>query len=101
MVRDQIGRIYAEQKRYDEALTCHREALAGLDATKNRRAAVVTLSSGGSEFAKVTVPNNAMMFAGNGETFDVGRDIGVPVTEYKTPQGAIQGDIPLVRITFD
>jgi len=45
MVRDQIGRIYAEQKRYDEALTCHREALAGLDATKNRRATVVTLNN--------------------------------------------------------
>lgn len=63
--------------------------------------ATVTLSSGGGELAKVTVPNNVMMFAGNGETFDVGRDIGVPVTEYKTPQGAIQGDVPLVRITFD
>lgn len=45
MVRDQIGRIYAEQKRYDEALNYHRQALDGLDATKNRRATVVTLNN--------------------------------------------------------
>ena len=45
MIRDQIGRIYAAQKRYEEALTYHREALAGLDATKNRRATVVTLNN--------------------------------------------------------
>jgi arylsulfatase A-like enzyme len=63
--------------------------------------AKVTLSSGGSEMATVEVPSNVMMFAGNGETLDVGRDIGVPVTHYKTKQGAIEGDIPHVRITFD
>jgi CHAT domain-containing protein/tetratricopeptide (TPR) repeat protein len=45
MVRDQIGRIYAQQKRYDEALNYHQQALAGLDATKNRRATVVTLNN--------------------------------------------------------
>ncbi|MCB2061626.1 MAG: arylsulfatase, partial [Novosphingobium sp.] len=63
--------------------------------------ATVTLTSGGSELGKVEVPNNVMMFAGNGETLDVGRDIGVPVTDYKTPHGAIEGDIPHVRISFD
>jgi arylsulfatase len=71
------------------------------EAQKPGGAATVTLSSGGRELLKLSVPNNMMMFAGNGETFDVGRDIGVPVTGYKTPQGAIQGDIPLVRISFD
>ena len=45
MVRDQIGRIYAQQKRYAEALDYHRQALAGLDAAKNRRATVVTLNN--------------------------------------------------------
>ena len=63
--------------------------------------ATVTLSSGGTELAKVGVPLSVMMFAGGGETLDVGRDLGVPVTAYKTPHGAIQGDIPHVRITFD
>ena len=32
MVRDQIGRIYSERGRYDEAMSYHKEALAGLDA---------------------------------------------------------------------
>lgn len=63
--------------------------------------ATITLSSGGSEMAKVGVPMNVMMFAGNGETLDVGRDLGVPVTAYNTPNGTIEGDIPHVRIVFD
>lgn len=63
--------------------------------------ATVTLSSGGSDLANVEVPHNVMMFAGGGETLDVGRDTGVPVTDYKTPYGAIEGDIPYVRVDFD
>ncbi len=63
--------------------------------------ATVTLSSGGSELAKIEVPNNVMMFAGGGELLDIGRDTGVPVTDYKTPHGAIEGDIPYVRVDFD
>ena len=71
------------------------------ETTKPGGPATVTLSSGGTELAKVGVPLSVMMFAGGGETLDVGRDLGVPVTAYKTPHGAIQGDIPHVRITFD
>ncbi|MDG2004239.1 MAG: arylsulfatase [Novosphingobium sp.] len=71
------------------------------DAPKPGGPATVTLSSGGSEMAEVAVPMSVMMFAGGGETLDVGRDIGVAVTQYKTKQGAIEGDIPHVRVTID
>jgi arylsulfatase len=63
--------------------------------------AVVTLSSGGAEFGKVTVPSSMLMAAGNGETLDIGRDMGVTVTGYRTPQGRIEGDIPHVEFDFD
>jgi len=61
----------------------------------------VTLSAGDVEYAKVKVPMNFLMPAGNGEMLDIGRDLGVPVTGYKTPHGAIEGDISHVRIDFD
>ncbi len=63
--------------------------------------AMVRLSSGGEELASVQLPVNYVMFAGGGETLDVGRDLGVPVTDYGTSHGAIEGDIPHVRIDFD
>lgn len=63
--------------------------------------ATVTLSAGGVELAKGVVPTSMLLAAGNGETFDVGRDLGVTVTGYRTPHGAFQGDIPHVTLTFD
>jgi arylsulfatase len=39
--------------------------------------------------------------AGLGETLDIGRDTGEPVTTYRTPLGAIEGDVPHVRIKFE
>jgi arylsulfatase len=42
-----------------------------------------------------------LLAAGNGETLDVGRDLGVPVTRYETPHGRFQGEIPRVTIDFD
>src|SRR6185436_19910471 len=45
MVRDQIGRIYAEQGRYEEALRYHREAVAGLEAANMKHAIGVTLNN--------------------------------------------------------
>jgi arylsulfatase len=61
----------------------------------------VVLSSGDTEFGRVKLPINFLMPAGNGELLDIGRDLGVPVTGYKTKQGAIEGDISHVAITFD
>lgn len=63
--------------------------------------AVVTISADGKELATGQLPSSMLMAAGNGETLDIGRDIGVPVTEYRTPHGAIEGDIPHVTIDFD
>lgn len=63
--------------------------------------AQVTVSAAGKEYLRLDLPVNFLMPAGNGETLDVGRDLGVPVAEYRTPYGAIEGDIPHVRITFD
>lgn len=63
--------------------------------------ATVTLSAGSNELAKVQVPNSLLMAAGNGETLDVGRDLGVTVTDYRTPHGRIEGDIPHVTLDFD
>ena len=61
----------------------------------------VILSAGEREYARATVPQNLLMPAGGGETLDIGRDLGVTVTDYKTPHGRIQGDIPHVVVTFD
>ena len=63
--------------------------------------AVVTLSANGAKLAKVNLPTSILMAAGNGETLDIGRDLGVTVTEYRTPHGAIEGDIPHVSFDFD
>ena len=63
--------------------------------------ATVTLSAGDVELAKGQLPTSMLLAAGNGETLDVGRDLGVTVTDYRTPHGAIEGDIPHVTIDFD
>ncbi|MFA7603464.1 MAG: arylsulfatase [Novosphingobium sp.] len=63
--------------------------------------ATVTLSADGAELAKVALPTSMLLAAGNGETLDIGRDLGVTVTDYRTPQGQIEGDIPHVTIDFD
>jgi hypothetical protein len=63
--------------------------------------AEVVLSVDGTEYARVTTPQSMLMPSGGGETLDVGRDLGVPVTDYATPRGAIEGDVPHVVISFD
>jgi len=62
---------------------------------------VATLSAGGLELAKVSTPAGMLQPSGGGETLDVGRDLGVTVTDYATRQGEIEGDVPHVAITFD
>jgi len=65
------------------------------------KGAQIVLSAGGEELARVTTPQAMLMPSGGGETMDVGRDLGVPVTDYATPHGAIEGDVPHVSIDFD
>ncbi|MDE2442311.1 MAG: sulfatase-like hydrolase/transferase, partial [Betaproteobacteria bacterium] len=61
----------------------------------------VILSSDGKDLARGPLPQRALQPSGNGETLDVGRDLGVPVTTYATPFGEIEGEIPHVTIDFD
>jgi arylsulfatase len=63
--------------------------------------ATVTLSAAGAELARVELPSSVLMAAGNGEMLDIGRDLGVTVTDYRTPHGRIEGDIPHVSFDFD
>lgn len=63
--------------------------------------AEIVISANGKEIGRGKVPQSFLMFAGTGETFDTGRDIGVPVTNYRTPFGAIEGEISHIVITFD
>ncbi|MBV1690647.1 sulfatase-like hydrolase/transferase [Novosphingobium sp. G106] len=63
--------------------------------------ATVTLSADGAELGQVKLPGSVLMPSGNGETLDIGRDLGVTVTDYRTPHGRIEGDIPHVTIDFD
>jgi arylsulfatase len=65
------------------------------------KGADVVVSSGGIDYARVHVAEMRVTPAGGGETLDIGRDLGVPVTDYATPRGAFEGDIPHVSIDFD
>jgi arylsulfatase len=86
----------------DKALPAGKSTLTLRFVTKQPGGpATVTLSNGTETLATVDVKHSVMMFAGNGETLDTGRDTGVPVTEYNTPRGVIEGDIPHVRIAID
>jgi arylsulfatase len=52
------------------------------------------------KLAVLHIGKTFLMPAGIGEMFDIGRDTGVTVTDYVTPHGDIDGDIPHVAITF-
>ncbi len=65
------------------------------------READVTLSSDGKELARGRVPRTFFVPGGSGEMFDVGRDTGVPVTDYASPAGALEGDVRHVNLSFD
>ena len=71
------------------------------ETTRPGAPATIVLSSGGVEFARLALPTNLLFPAGNGEMLDIGRDRGSTVTEYNTPGGRIEGDIPHVRVDFD
>jgi arylsulfatase len=65
------------------------------------KSADIVLSSGEMELARGSIPYNIVQPSGGGETLDIGRDLGVPVTDYRTPHGAIEGDIPHVSIDLE
>ncbi len=63
--------------------------------------AEVTLSSGETQLAQLSLPVSFLMPAGNGETLDIGQDIGVTVTDYATPHGRLEGDVRHLTIDMD
>ncbi len=69
--------------------------------SQTRKDAEVVISAGDTQLARGTLPSKGFTPSGNGETLDIGRDLGVTVTDYATPHGAIEGDVPHVSITFD
>lgn len=64
------------------------------------KAASVTISSGSDVVASGRIHATFFIAGGSGEALDTGRDTGVPVTDYKTPMGELQGDIRQVKLTF-
>ena len=65
------------------------------------KGAEVILSLAGEELARVQLPSAVLTPAGGGETLDVGRDLGVQVTQYSTQHGRIEGDVSHVTVDFD
>jgi arylsulfatase len=65
------------------------------------KGADVTLTAGGKSLASGHIARLFVSTSGLGETVDIGRDIGVPVTDYRTHRGAFEGDVRHVSVTFD
>lgn len=63
--------------------------------------AQVTLSSNGEDLAQGRLASSLLMPSGNTETLDVGRDIGVTVTDYGPPHGVLEGDVPHLRVDVE
>jgi arylsulfatase len=63
--------------------------------------AQVQLFNGDREIAGGEIGSTFLTPAGLGEQLDAGRDTGVPVTDYRTPLGQLEGQIRHVSITFD
>lgn len=60
----------------------------------------VTIAANGRDVAKGNVGISFLTTAGPIETLDIGRDLGVTVTEYATPRGALEGDVPHLTLTM-
>jgi arylsulfatase len=60
----------------------------------------VQILDGETVIASGHIPRTIFNAAGNGEMLDVGRDTGVPVTDYRTPHGQLEGDVSHVALRF-
>ena len=59
------------------------------------------ISTGGKVLANGGISAGFNMPLGVGEMFDAGRDTGSPVTEYRVPQGRLEGEIEHIRVEYD
>jgi len=64
------------------------------------KGAGVQILNGGSVIASGHIPRTFIIAAGIGEMLDVGRDSGVPVTQYRTPHGKLEGDVRHISLDF-
>jgi arylsulfatase len=64
------------------------------------KGADVRILSGETVVASGHIAQTFNVPAGLGEMVDVGRDTGVTVTDYRTPHGRIEGDVPHVVLTL-
>jgi arylsulfatase len=65
------------------------------------RPAHAQIVSEGRVLASGDIPANFFLPLGVGEQLDAGRDTGVPVTDYKTVSGEIEGDIRHISIVYE
>lgn len=65
------------------------------------RGGLVKLYVDQAEVAQGRVGETFLTPAGLTETLDIGRDLGVTVTDYRTHRGALEGDVRRVTIAFD
>jgi len=58
------------------------------------------IEADGKPVGEGTIPKTIVTPAGITETFDIGRDTGAPVTDYRSPEGKFEGTIEHVRVSF-
>ncbi|MDR7103729.1 arylsulfatase [Croceicoccus sp. BE223] len=66
-----------------------------------RSGGTVTITANGKVIGSGRIDKTIVRTAGLGENFDVGRDTGVPVTDYDSFQGRFTGKIDHVALTID
>jgi arylsulfatase len=64
------------------------------------KGAQAQILDGDKVIASGHIPKLMFMPAGLGEMIDVGRDTGVPVTDYRRRQGRLEGDVSHVALRF-
>ena len=72
-----------------------------LETPGPRQGATLAIRSGDETLATGEVARTFLMPAGLGETLDLGRDLGVDVTDYPGGRDAFEGEIRHVAITLD
>ena len=69
--------------------------------TSNGGGGQMRIEADGATIAEGPIRMTARLPAGPSETFDIGRDSGIPVTTYSTPEGRFEGSVEHVRVSFD
>jgi arylsulfatase A-like enzyme len=60
----------------------------------------IEIETDGTVVARGHIPRTFITAAGAGEMLDTGHDSGVPVTNYRTPHGRLEGDVRHIAIDF-